>query len=847
MSALRIPRSLRTLRSISSAETSDIEKSVIASAACLLAAGGATGSAEAQQAQAPLPPVTVDAPVMKKKVVTTSPSPAHTRARTAVRRRARDIQNQQAATPTAGPASSLPIMAQRAPGSNPYADPAAPYKVDRLSSSKFTEPVLNTPRSVTVLTKEVLEDKNATTLKEIGRSTAGVTLGSGEGGNAFGDRFFIRGFDARNDIFVDGVRDPGVSIRENFFTEQVEILRGPASSLAGRGTTGGAINIVTKKAEDRDFNVIETTLGSDQTKRVTVDVNKAISPILDARVNGMWQDADVAGRNFTTDHRNGIAAALTFKPLSNFTITADYERTYIYGRPDFGVPYNPVTRTPATQGTVAQDSYYGVLNRDFSHTTQNLGTLDAKYVVNDWLTFDNKFRGGYSILNYIGTIPENPSGVNASTMFSYFGLTQLNPQGRFETAQVLTDQPELTAKFNIGQVKNTVVFGAESSHERVSIAAYNGQTSEITTGAFGTAGSPIVSVYAPYNFLQQTQPFTLVNPLVYHVNTAATYLLETANFNDKLIFNGGVRFDNYNVTATAYPYGPGIPGIGKAGAGFASAGSQSKNSGIVSYNFGLVYKPIDPVSLYAAYATAAEPVGDEMDATSSAYGGIQASQQPAQVLGPQRSEAIEVGTKWELIHRHLLATFAAFQTTETNARETTPTGTPGYPTATILASAAYRVRGLDLELSGKLTDKWSVIGGFVVMNTDVLKSINPVNVGLPLANIAPMSMNLLTKYQVTPWLELGGQAVYASQILGGSLNIANGNAAYGTATVPTQLPSHWRFDTFAETQIGPYTTLKLYAANIFNRTYYDSLYQSGVPFIQQAPGRSVSLIATAKF
>ena len=152
--------------------------------------------------------------------------------------------------------SGTPVAAADA---DPYADPATPYKVDRLSSNKFTEPVLNTPRTITVLTKEVLEDKNATTLREIGRSTAGVTLGTGEGGNAFGDRFFIRGFDARNDIFVDGVRDPGVSIRENFYTEQVEILRGPGSTFAGRGTAGGAINIVTKQAGDRDFYDVNVT------------------------------------------------------------------------------------------------------------------------------------------------------------------------------------------------------------------------------------------------------------------------------------------------------------------------------------------------------------------------------------------------------------------------------------------------------------------------------------------------------------------------------------------------------------------------------------------------------------
>ena len=120
----------------------------------------------------------------------------------------------------------------RIPGADPYADPEASYKAE-LSSKKFAEPALNTARTETILTQEALEDKDATTLREVLRSTAGVTLGSGEGGNAFGDRFFIRGFDARNDVFLDGVRDPGVSIRENFDTEQVEILRGPASSLPG--------------------------------------------------------------------------------------------------------------------------------------------------------------------------------------------------------------------------------------------------------------------------------------------------------------------------------------------------------------------------------------------------------------------------------------------------------------------------------------------------------------------------------------------------------------------------------------------------------------------------------------
>jgi len=834
MSAYKQPTSLRLQHSV----TAKVGKTFSVPAALCIATGSAATDVNAQESQTPLSPVTIDAPAGKKKPVTTKPTPAQAKARAALRRKIRDQHAQQAAAAAAaGAASSLPIMAQAAPGANPYADPAAPYKVDRLSSSKFTEPLLNTPRTVTVLSKEVLEDKNATTVREIARTTAGVTLGSGEGGNAFGDRFFIRGFDARNDVFVDGVRDPGVSIRENFFTEQVEILRGPASSFAGRGTTGGAINIVTKKASDQDFNVIETTLASDQTKRVTVDVNKAISPILDVRINGLFQDAGVAGRSFTTDDRNGIAGAVTFKPLPNFTIWADYAHSYLHGLPDFGVPYDQVTHRPVTEGVVPRNTYYGIVNRDFTKSIQNLGTLNAEYKVNDWLTLENKFRQGYSILNYIGTIPENPSATGATAPFSstptfFSGYTQLNAQSRYETVKVLADQPQATFKFDTGAIKHTLILGGDFSSEKISYDTYNGLTSELTTGpvAFASSGAPIVSIFAPTNqSLSANTPTLTGNPLRYNIDTNAVYLMDTANYEDKLIFNAGVRFDDYNIKA------------------FNNTAAVSADDGIVSYNFGLVYKPIPITSIYAAYATAADPVGSEVDASASAYGGLSPTQAPSQIYSPMRSEAVEVGNKWELFDRHLLLTGALFQTEVQNARETAPAGIPNVVSGSVIAGAAYRIRGVDIEAAGKITDKWSVLGGLVFMNTDVTKSVNPLNDGLQLANIAHQSGNLLTKYQIFPWLELGGQAVYTGKILGGSLLAANGGVAYPNLPNPTVLPSHWRFDTFVEGKIGPYTTLKLYVANIFNRTYYDSIYQSGQPFIAVAPGRTVSLIATARF
>ncbi len=721
---------------------------------------------------------------------------------------------------------------------NPYADPMAPYKIDRLSSSKFTQPVLDTPRTVTVIPKEALEDKDATSLRDVLRSTAGVTLGSGEGGNAFGDRFFIRGFDARNDVFVDGVRDPGVSIRENFNTEQIEILRGPASSFAGRGTTGGALNIVTKEASDVDFTDLEGEVGTASMKRGTFDINRSLSPELDVRFNGMAQNADVPGRAFATDNRTGIATAVTFKPTSDFTVKAGYSYTHLWGLPDFGVPYNQATRQPVTEGDVSRDTYYGAVNRDFTKSTQSLGTLDMEWKVNDAVTLENNARASHSLLNYVGTIAENPSATNpvtapySSSPTHFSGYVQLNAQSRYEPVTVVADSPQAIFRFDTGPLQHTAVVGGEFSSEKISIDSYTGLTSELTTGpvAITSSGAPIVSVYDPINYIYSSHTPTLTgNPLRYKVDTSAGYLMDTASYNDVLIVNGGVRYDDYQITAAN------------------NTSSRKDDSGITSYNAGIVYKPAANGSIYAAYATAADPVGDELDATSSSYGGLSPTQNATQIYGPQKSKAGEVGTKWEFLDRHLLATAAAFETRVTNARETAPANLPGYTSGQIVSGAAYRVRGLDFEVAGKITDQWSVMGGLVLMQSKITKSIVPTNVGLQLANIAHQSFNLLSKYQVNRWLELGGQAVYASQIKGGSLLAANGGVAYPKPPSPTLLPSYWRFDAFAEARVSTHVTLKLYAQNIFNKTYYDSLYQSAQPFIVVAPGRSLMLSANVKF
>src|SRR6266571_1540201 len=409
------PRSLRSFATINSGDerTENHSGRKVTAVAGLIAVASVTG-AEAQQTN--LPPVNVDAPVARPRPAASKPTPDQVRARDALRRAARRNQPTQAPVP-------FPNAGQLSADRNPYADAAAPYKVDHLQASgKFPEPLLNTPKSVTVLSKEVLEDKNATTLKQAILSTAGVTLGTGEGGNAFGDRFFIRGFDVRNDVFIDGVRDPGVSVRENFFTEQVEILRGPGSSFAGRGTTGGAINIVTKQANtEKSFYNMDTTFGTDHTKRVVLDVNQVISPTLAIRAGGLFQDAGVAGRDYVKDDRDGGFIAVKWTPLDTVKLSANYIHTNLHGLPDFGVPYyRPGAPAPNNQFTSTaggpypdfganRNNFYGFVNRDYYSIKQDIGTFGGEIAITPDLTLSNKTRVQRSVLDYIGTLPEGPN------------------------------------------------------------------------------------------------------------------------------------------------------------------------------------------------------------------------------------------------------------------------------------------------------------------------------------------------------------------------------------------------------------------------------------------------------
>jgi catecholate siderophore receptor len=859
MNQAKAPRSLRSNAAMNLVnEKFEIYSGRKVSAVAGLVAVASFSGAEAQQSN--LPPVTVDAPVARPRPAATAPSPDQIRARNALRRAARRSQPAAVPFPNAGG-----LSADR----NPYADAAAPYKVDHLQASgKFPEPLLNTPKTVTVISKDVLADENATSLKQAVLNAAGVTLGTGEGGNAFGDRFFVRGFDTRNDVFIDGVRDSGVSVRENFFTEQIEILRGPGSSFAGRGTTGGAINIVTKQATtEKSFYNMDTTFGTDGTKRVTLDVNQVISPTLAIRAGGLFQDADVAGRNDTTDDRGGGFVALKWTPVDAVKVNADYVHTDIHGLPDFGVPYY----RPGSTGVSGQmfasnaggplpsfggnsNAFYGFANRDFFEVHQDVATINTEVQVTPDLILSDKVRASRSLLNYIGTIPESP--VVTSSNPALWTITA-NPQSRYQQTDVVANQSEAKYTFDTGSWHHTAVGGVEVSREISSIDTYTGLTSELVTAGTPFTGSGSLSGVNALNPQYTNIPFTTTpaltgKPTKIAIDTTSVYLLDSANYRDLVILNGGIRFDDYGIKTS---------GFGASGSVAGVFGSQAAEYGMPNFNLGLTLKPLPITSVYVAYATSSDPVGSEFDGTSAAYGGLAPiiNGGSNQIFGPMKNTAIEIGNKWELFQRHLLVSGALFETDVTNARESVNVTSTANQTAAcpynsavggtqpcISAGAAYQIRGIDLEVTGKITDKWSVFGGLVLMKSEVTKSLVPpadtllysTNVGLPLANIANQSFSLLSKYQIDDRWEVGGQAVYRSKIYGGTLLAANQG---------TSLPSFWRFDTFAEAKLDKNWTVKLFVNNIFNTLYYTALYQSATPFVLEAPGRTASVMLSARF
>ncbi|MGE0408272.1 MAG: TonB-dependent receptor [Amphiplicatus sp.] len=684
-------------------------------------------------------------------------------------------------------------------GSNPYADPAAPYKIDRSSSSKLTEDILDTAKSIAVIPKELMADAGAKSFRDIVRTQPGVTIGTGEGGNAFGDRIFIRGFDARNDVYVDGLRDPGVVSREVFAVEQIEILKGPSGSFSGRGSTGGAVSLVSKAPQNADFADLEASGGVPETYRVTADVNHAVSDVLQIRLNGLFHDSKVAGRNEVFNDRWGAAVAIAWTPVETVRLSFDYYHLDTDEMPDYGHPYDVVNNRPFA---VDRDNFYGLVNRDFRETFANIYTGKAEFQPAANVTVKSVVRAGKTGNAYVVSAPERP---DVSDPDPANWTARANPKNRNSVNDYFANQTDANLDVSVGRVEHHIVAGFEVSRETIENRPFSFLDSEDPSTGLAIAPTTVIqNLFSPDPFAPWPFPRTESGAYsIAKIDSRALYFLDTIWIGEAASLFGGLRYDDYTI---------GVESVGGRGAGVFH-----NDSDFLNWHVGGLWKPAANASLYVSYGSSSNPAGEQVDGLGDSYGGITAA---TENLDPERNRQIEIGAKWNILDEHLALTAALYRINKTNARVQVPGGL-------IALEGEQRVQGFEIGFSGNLTEQWSVYGGFSLLDAKITKSPDPLEIGAKLPNVAEKSFSALTRYDVTARLHVGGAASFQGERFGGV-----------TASIGTFIPSYWRFDFFGGYQLTDRVAVSFNVLNATDKVYYDALYRSSTPFAYIAPGRS---------
>ena len=706
-------------------------------------------------------------------------------------------------------AETVIVRAQRR-GDNPYADTIAPYRIKKSASNLFTEEIIDTPKSVQVLPEELLEDMGVNTMRDLFRTQPGITLGTGEGGNAFGDRIFIRGFDARNDVYIDGVRDPGLGSREMFATQQVEIIKGPSSLFGGRGTTGGAISLVSKQPKSHDSTSIELTLGSDENTRLTVDTNKVINDELAVRVNLMAHNGNIAGRDNVFNNRWGGAIAIEYHPIESLNLGVDYYHLESDYMPDWGMPWDSLIAAPAA---VNRKNFYGVGARDFGTTYSDVVSLQADFKYSDNLKLRSVLRYGVSNNEYRATAPE---GITIDPI-SGRRIVGANAKPRFQLTDYLTNQSNLTWDFDTGALKHTLVAGFEVSNEDTRMRSF----SFVECGVPPCTGSTVRIfqdlINPNYNYPWNVSGETATGHTKIATETMAIYAIDTIHFGEKWIAMLGIRGDNYKTERNTLNYVTGVAGT-----------PIKSDSDFSSYHAGLVYKPNKNASIYLAYGNSSNPPCEQLDSTGVDYGGCDTL---TFAINPIENKSLELGAKFN-INGHLDTTAAIYEIRRSGVPSVVRTG-QGSSALSTLHAEEQLVRGVEFTASGNITPKLQIAAGFTMFDSNTEKSTNPTsgNLNKPFPNVSEMTFTLTEKYKLNDKWSIGSTWVSQSEKFGGTYSAGS-----------TRLPGFNRLDLMAEYKIKSGLELQFNVQNASDETYYDALYRSGAPYVYIAPGRSYSIM-----
>ncbi len=735
------------------------------------------------------------------------------------------------------------------------------YKADAVTTTKYTKPLREVPQTINVIPQTVIQERNATSLRDVLRNVPGISMQAGEGGGGpAGDNLSIRGFAARSDIFVDGIRDTagGGYSRDPFNIEQIEVAKGPSSANVGRGSTGGSINLATKAPTLDTFYRGDIGGGTDNYFRSTIDINVPLwmdgatavpattgkDPVTGKttttpgtagtatsgaafRLNALYHNADYAGREEVNNERWGVAPSVAFGLGTDTRLTLSYMHMDQDNVPDYGVPWIPrnsvvpgangsttttINNTGLPSGSPPKsvyDNYYGNLNRDHEKIKTDIATAIFEHDFSDKLKWRTSLRYGQNDRDSIVTAPRFIDRDSSAAITRYDNLELTRQfQSRDQVDKNLALQSDLRWDFDTGTVKHQLVagveFSREDSHNKV----------RVLTGATGT--NPNTNLLDPH----PNDPFT--GTISYNgaytdtsSDTAAVYLFDTVDITKQLTLTAGGRWDDHSVE---YKSRAALPST--------VVTKLERDDSLFSYRVALNYKPVEYGTIYAGYSTSFNTSTENLTYIAAPT----TSNNTLSLFNadPEKNKTLEVGTKWDVLDEKLSLTAAIFRTKKTNARTTDPAD----PTVVSL-TGELEVQGIELGFSGAITDKWRLIGGYTYLDSEVKKSAVAAEVGAEVSNTPEHSFSLWTLHELPAGFQVGAGVQYVGARYNNNNELTRQRAG-----------GYYTVDAMVGYKVNDNLSLRLNGYNLTDEKYIDRV--GGGHFIPGA-GRSVSLTASLSF
>jgi catecholate siderophore receptor len=584
------------------------------------------------------------------------------------------------------------------------------YDVPTISSATKTETLLrDVPQSVTVTDKELIRDQLMLSLGDVMRYTPGIQVHQGENNR---DQVMIRGNSSSADFFLNGVRDDVQYYRDLYNLERVEALKGPNAMVFGRGGGGGVVNRVTKEATFQPFREATLQAGGYGHGRIAGDFDQPLGDKVAVRLNAMYEDSG-SFRDSVDLSRYGINPTLTIAASGATRITASYEHLH-----DRRVADRGITSYQGAPADVPIATYYGNPNDSRVRADVDLGTVTVEQKAGPVTLRNRTVYGAYDrgYQNYVpGAVTPDKNEV---------ALTAYNNATKRDN---LFSQTDVVYKVATGSVKHTLLAGFELGTQ--------GTDNFRNTGFFDNKAT---SILVPYADPRTTTPVTFRQSATdadNHLDTkvAAAYVQDQVELSSHLQLVGGLRFDRFDLTYHNNRNGDTIGRVDDP----------------VSPRAGLIYKPVEPVSVYGSYTVSYLPSsGDQFSSLTVV----------TEQLEPEKFDSYELGVKWD-VHSGLAVTGAVYRLDRTNTRSTDPND----PTR-IVQTGSQRTNGVELGVTGRVTRSWRIAGGYAYQDAYVTSATAAASEGARVAQVPRHTLSLWNHYQVLPRLGAALGVIYRTDM-----------------------------------------------------------------------------------